>query len=111
MGRKKPSAPPPELPAGLSEESQALWHSVIARCRTAGRQAMLAEALRARDRAGECVAKVNADGMTSTTPRSGAVHVHPLLAMEERFRRQFLAGFQALGLYSQGTTLAEYEDL
>lgn len=110
MGRKKPSAPsalPPEPPVDLSEPSKALWRDVVGKCRTPGRRAMLAESLLARDRAAKCRAQVDADGMTSVTARSGAVHTHPLLPLEVRFRAQFLGGFHSLGLSSQATTFAD----
>jgi hypothetical protein len=102
---KKPNTPPPEPPAGLSGKSQCLWRAVIDRATNVGRQALLAEALRALDRADQCHATVDAEGLTKTTVRTGAIHVHPLLAMEERFRRQFSTGWMALGFeYHNGTS-------
>jgi phage terminase small subunit len=106
---RKKNTPPPEPPAALSEESKTLWRAVIGKCKTAGRQAMLTETLLARDRADQCKAKVDGDGLTVTTQRSGVSHIHPLLAAEERFRRQFLSGCQSLGLYSQQTSLADLD--
>lgn len=94
----------PEPPEGLSEKAQGIWKTVIAHCKTYGRQTLLAEALRALDRADECRAKVGSDGMTTTTDRTGAVHAHPLLAMEQKFRTQFLSAWSSLNLQSCAMT-------
>jgi hypothetical protein len=100
-----PPPPPPEPPTGLSEKSQGLWCAVVAHATNVGRQALLTEALRSLDRADECRLKVNAEGLTLTTPRSGVAHINPLLAAEERFRRQFAAAWMALGFeYHNGTS-------
>ncbi len=98
----KTSHESPEPPAGLSPKSEALWLSVADRARSPGRQALLAEALRALDRADQARTAVDAEGLTLTTPRSGVSHVNPLLLAEERFRRQFSAAWVALGLQSAG---------
>lgn len=100
--KQKPETPPPKPPAGLSEKSQSLWRAVVGKAKTTGRQTLLQEALKALDRADQCRAVVDSEGLTSTTERSGAVHIHPAAAMELRFRAQFLTAWQGLGLGSQG---------
>jgi phage terminase small subunit len=97
----KKHEPIPEPPTGLSEKSQELWRANIDRARCIGRQVLLTEALRARDRADECRLAVNEAGLLVTTQRSGVAHLNPLLAAEERFRRQFTTAWLALGLQIQ----------
>ena len=110
MKKQSAKKPLPEPPAGLSEKSQVLWRAVVDQAGSPGRRALLQESLMALDRANECREKVNADGMTTVTERSGAIHTHPLLAMEERFRRQFAAAWTALNMQSMaGLSMARFD--
>lgn len=89
--------PPP--PDGLTERSQALWRNVVAKhARSPGKLALLEQALRSLDRADEAAAAVRRDGMTATTEKTGAVHIHPLLKAEREFRAQFIAAWSRMGL-------------
>ena len=108
---KKQTVPLPDPPAGLSTEAAELWRAMIGRCGSRGRQAMLAEALRARDRADQCRAAVDAEGTTSRTRTTGAVHINPLLKAEREFRAQFLSAWSQLGLASQNTVFPGLDDL
>jgi len=95
-----PPQPPAPAPAGLSERSAALWAAVVRtrEIRSPGRLSLLEQSLRALDRADQCRAAVDAEGLTATTAKTGARHVHPLLKSEVEFRRQFLVAWAALGL-------------
>jgi phage terminase small subunit len=93
---KQPSAP---APAGLSDRSRALWCQLVpARARTPERLALLAEALRCLDLADQAREAVRRDGLTTTTARSGVVHVNPLLRVEAEARRDFARLWDMLGL-------------
>jgi phage terminase small subunit len=100
MKEKRETERTPEPPPGLSERSQALWRELAAggRVGSIGRQVMLQAALEALDRATEARRVVQRDGMTTTSPGSGVVHVHPLVKVEAEARRQFGSLWAALGL-------------
>ena len=79
-----------DAPPHLSERSKTLWHSVVpSRAKSAERQALVIVALDALDLADECRARVQAEGMTSTTKSTGAIHVHPLMRVEKEARSTF----------------------
>ena len=70
-------------PAGLSERSAALWAEVVPkRAKSAGRLALVEQALRARDRAEQASRIVEAEGITFTTKSTGAVHIRPEVKVE-----------------------------
>ena len=87
-----PAAKLPAIPApdGLSDRATALWHAVVpARAVSAGRRALVEEALRALDRADEARALVDAEGLCTTTATTKAVHVHPAAKIEREARQMF----------------------
>ncbi len=94
-GRAKHRFPPP---AHLSERSKNLWRDLVPRqAEKAERLTLLRVALELLDRAdgaGETVAR---EGLTTTTKRSGALHVHPLVRVEREARQQFIKVWLALG--------------
>jgi len=101
MAKKMISEPPspPEPPGHLSQRSQALWRQITPeKTRTLGWLTLMQAALEDLDRADECRRIVKEEGLTSTTPRSGACHIHPLAKLEIESRRQFVKIFSALGV-------------
>jgi phage terminase small subunit len=87
-------------PEHLSPRSQSLWCDVVpSRCRSPERLALLVVALESLDRAEEAKAAVAVDGMTKVTPRSGAIHVHPLLRVERESRQMFSKIWGQLSLH------------
>jgi hypothetical protein len=86
-----PAEPPPPPPDHLSARSQELWTQLIHDAKTRGRQVYFQAALEALDRADEARAAIAKDGMTWTTPTTGAIHVNPLIRVEKEARAQFLA--------------------
>ena len=89
-------SPPPEH---LSDRSKRIWGDVVPRrCRSPERIVLLQAALEALDRAEEARVAIQTAGMTTTTKRSGAVHVHPLVRVERESRQQFAAIWDRLGL-------------
>ena len=85
------SQPPyPDPPESLSEKSKSLWNELgPAHAQSLARQILLAQALICLDRCEECRAAIAAEGLTSITKTTGALHVHPLLKVEFEARRQF----------------------
>ena len=80
----------PAAPSHLSERSKTLWRAVVpSRAKSAERQALVIVALEALDLADECRDRVRAEGMTATTKRTGAIHVHPLMRVEKEARSTF----------------------
>ena len=80
----------PAAPSHLSKRSAALWRAVVpSRAKSAERQALVIVALDALDLADECLARVRAEGMTTTTKSTGAIHVHPLMKVEKEQRSLF----------------------
>lgn len=93
---KKAKWPPPEH---LSDWAKDLWREIVPRrARSPERRALLRLALEAHDRAGAARVTVEADGMICTTKTTGAVHVHPLVKVEQQARKQFLRAWALLGL-------------
>ncbi len=100
--KKQALSPVPDPPAGLSERSLALWHAVVPdRARSAGRLALVEEALRSLDRADAARLAVAVEGMTSTTESTGAVHVYPLVKVERENRAAFMRAWMELGFAFQ----------
>lgn len=87
--RRTEPLPLPDPPEHLSARSKELWRAVIHRCKSPGRQALLAEALAALDRADEARRAIDAQGLTFTTGTTGAVHMNPLLKVEKDSRQLF----------------------
>ena len=82
--------PCPEPPVHLSERAAAMWRELgQSRAKTTGRRALFQAALEAMDRCEAARAAIAIEGMTSTTPGTGAQHVHPLVKVELESRRQF----------------------
>lgn len=102
MASRKAVCPVPDPPHGLSARSAELWAGVVRWADTPGRLAVLAEALRALDRADEARAAVDRDGLCVTTPGSGVVHLHPAAKLEREARAQFAALWADLGLAEPG---------
>ncbi len=79
----------PAAPENLSEESKVIWSKLIDRCKSAGRQALLQNALECLDRANEAKEIVQKEGMTQITESTKAIHLHPLLKVEKDNRALF----------------------
>ena len=81
----------PAAPAHLSKRSKALWRSVVpSRAKSAERQLLVIVALECLDLADECRDRIRAEGMTTVTRKTGAVHVHPLAKVEKEQRAMFV---------------------
>ncbi len=94
-GRAKHRFPPP---AHLSERSKQLWRDLVPRqAEKTERLTLLRVALELLDRADRARETVALEGLTTTTRRSGAVHVHPLVKVEREARQQFIKAWLALG--------------
>lgn len=59
------------------------------RSKSAGRLALLEQALRALDRAEQFRALIASDGLTTATKTTGTVHMNPLVKAEQAARGQF----------------------
>jgi hypothetical protein len=59
---------------------------------------LLEEALAALDRSNEARRLVGEQGLTTTTERSGVVHMNPLAKVEKESREQFARAWKDLGL-------------
>ncbi len=89
----------PEPAPHLSARSTALWRELVpSRARSAGRLVLLQSALEALDRADQAREVLDREGLTTTTKRSGVVHLHPLVRVEKDSRAQFRAAWSRLGL-------------
>jgi hypothetical protein len=86
--------PPPE---GLSERSQAIWRAER-RSKSAGRQALLEQCLRALDRADEFRRLLAGQELVSATKSTGALHINPFVKAEREARETFARLAKALGL-------------
>src|SRR5437867_11960339 len=91
----KAAVPAPE---GLSERSRRVWEAETRRTKSAGRLLLLEQALRCLDRADDLRALVDIGGLTTTTERTGAVHVHPLVKVEQAERALAFKLARALNL-------------
>jgi len=85
-----PEHPKYPAPVGLSERSQALWAAVVpAQAISAGRRALVEEALRSLDRADQMREAVDRDGALTTNATTGMVHVNPCCKLEREARQAF----------------------
>lgn len=92
-------------PAGLTQESRALWCGLRADLEAVNAGAATAEVdlvvleqvLRARDRLQEVSEKLDSDGVTVTGSKD-QVRPHPLLSVERALRAEVVAGLKQLGL-------------
>src|SRR5262245_49354301 len=92
-----PKAATPRAPSGLSDDSKRLWRDLHADWTfTTSERSVLEEGLRARDRLHQVQEVLAREGVTTTNPRSGVVHLHPLCAVEKTARAGFLAAMAAL---------------
>jgi phage terminase small subunit len=90
---------PGDPPADLSDRARELWNSAVpAHADGLCRQATVAEALRALNRADQARAIIDAEGMTFVTEGTGTVHVHPLVKVERESRQLFFRLWSGLGL-------------
>lgn len=90
-----PDFDPPEH---LSDASKALWLDLVPRrARSAGRRVMLEQALTALDRANQASEQLAAGSLTTTTIKTGAVHVNPLVKVEREGRQLFARLWGMLG--------------
>src|SRR5262245_54860243 len=105
----KPPAPPPPAPAHLSERSAALWNRLVAKeVQSAQKRTLLLSALEVLDRIDQARGIIAREGMTTTTKRSGAVHVHPLVKVEMESRRLFSKMWGQLCLAFDPTILSGF---
>ena len=94
-GRAKHRFPPP---AHLSKASKQLWRDLVPRqAKKAERLTLLRVALELLDRADRAGETVAREGMTTTTERSSAVHINPVIKVEHQMRQQFVKVWLALG--------------
>src|SRR5688572_29989542 len=96
---KPPEAPFPDPPEHLTERTRHLWRTLgPANARSIERRTLFQAALEALDRAVQAREAVAAEGMTTTTETTGAVHLHPLLKVEREARQQFARLWDMLNL-------------
>ena len=94
-----PRPPESAVPDGLSEKSARLWRAIVPdRARSAGRVALVEQALRALDRADEAAALVASEGLITETKTTGAIHMNPVLRVERESRQLFARIFGMLHL-------------
>ncbi|MCI0637981.1 MAG: hypothetical protein L0Y72_23595 [Gemmataceae bacterium] len=99
MAKKRKATDSLRVPSHLSARSRALWAELVPRrAESPERLALLQTALEALDRADQARVVVKKEGLTKTTERSGAVHLHPLLKVEADSRRQFARIWAELNL-------------
>jgi hypothetical protein len=89
------------VPAGLSDRSRALWSSITRDWPLELHElAILAEALRALDRADEARATIESEGITFAD-RFGQPREHPAVDVERKSRSQFKDIMRALDLKTE----------
>lgn len=94
MGRQQIETEPPEH---LSERSKQLWRDLVPkRAKSPGRLALLQAGLEALDRADEARELLSAEGLTTVTETTGAVHLNPLVKLERESREQFMKAWRQL---------------
>lgn len=87
-----------KIPDDLSADSQKLWAKIVRGTISPSRAELLHQGLLCRDRLAQVRGALAAAELTSTTPKTGAVHVHPLLKIEAELRRQFATIWGQLNL-------------
>lgn len=101
-----------EIPPGLSEKSQTLWREIAGkRASSLSRLSLIEVALRALDRSDQAARLIEEQGLTSVTPRSGAIHLNPLTKLEIENRSLFFKIMASLGLRFDPPKMARLEDL
>lgn len=96
MRRKTEAVEPPDH---LSDRSKVLWGELAPdRAKSIERRTLLQAALEALDRADAARLAIAAEGMTTTTATTKAVHVHPLVKVEREARGQFMRAWAMLHL-------------
>lgn len=99
MGRKKADNEWPGPPSHLSQLSKELWKVHVGdRVRSPGRITAFQIGLEALDRANVAREILDEQGLTTTTKRSGVVHVHPMVKVEKESRQLFFKVWSNLGL-------------
>lgn len=77
-------------PRHLSARAKRLWAAIVSRrAKSSERLALLQAALGALDRADEARKLLSTEGLTTKTKTTGAMHVHPLLKVDQEARQQF----------------------
>lgn len=110
--RPEPPLPRPEPPESLTETSRELWRSIVPGRVSPGRLKLFEQAFLCLDRLEQVRGILATTELTTVTPRTGAVHVHPLLKTETDLRRQFWSLWDGLGIKwntrIDGATVAAY---
>ncbi len=84
-------------PSHLADSSKKLWRKLVPRRGVSPeRLALLAVALDALDRLNAARVAIAKDGMTTTTPASGVIHIHPLVRVEKDAMATFLRAWALL---------------
>jgi len=98
---KKDPLPPPEPPAGLSEQAAETWRKVVTWPEdriSAGRLEALRQAFVLRDDCEKLRSTIEREGMTKESARSGLSHRHPLLDSYFRLQKELRKSWRDLGL-------------
>ncbi len=91
------------VPTHLSDVSKAVWRSVVPeRIRSPEKRFALVVALEARDELSRIHSELITADLVSTTKRSGALHINPLIPHAARLRKDFFKSWAALGLNHNG---------
>lgn len=86
-------------PRHLSARAKRLWGAIVSRrAKSSERLVLLQAALEVLDRADEARKLLSTEGLTTKTKTTGAVHVHPLLKVEQEARQQFGKIWNDMGL-------------
>lgn len=112
---RKPSPPAPSFPPpppDLAGKYARMWRSAVRNERNwpATRLEMLHQAILALVRADQAKAVVDAEGLTSTTAATGAIHIHPAVKTEREMRAQAMRGLELLGLLTPLCKADDFED-
>ena len=101
-----------QAPEGLSERAARLWAAEAGpkrRTQSEGRLLLLEQALRHLDRADRLRQTIDAEGPTTVTKTTGALHLHPLLKVELTERALFVKLARVLELqWAHGTDGSEF---
>jgi phage terminase small subunit len=103
-------------PHHLSDRSKAIWRAIVPRrAKSTGRLVMLELALKTLDLADKTRTQVEQEGFSTTTPKTGMVHVHPLLKVQREAEKDFVKMWKALNLEwtldSDGAINSEWKDM